>query len=122
MEYTALVVDDNFYNRDLARLALETLDYKVTEAVNGVQALELLQSQRFDMLILDLAMPELSGVGVLNQMFKSIYHQPQNIIVITAYGHLTDGVVDAKTDMILYKPIDIQELVKILRQMHAGNK
>ncbi len=65
---TALVGDDNFYNRDLCRLALEFAGYQVIEAANGIEILDILASQPVELLILDLAMPEMDGIGVIKAL------------------------------------------------------
>ena len=112
----ALVVDDNYYNRDIARMALENAGYAVTEAEDGIAALDLLKSEGYDLMILDLAMPELDGVGVITELRKHPQHQQMKIVVLTDHAHMADGVeVDA--DFVMYKPIDIQFFATFLRRL-----
>lgn len=112
---SALVVDDNYYNRDLCRLALEHVGYDVTEVENGALAVSELQKSRYDLLILDLAMPELNGVEVLREI-KNRY-APMSIIVMTANPHMVIDDVEAHVDLVMYKPIDITGFVKLVGRL-----
>lgn len=63
-----LVADDNKVNRLLLGRTLEIHGFRVSSADNGRRALELLRSDAFDLLLLDLDMPEIDGFGVLEQL------------------------------------------------------
>ena len=63
-----LVADDNKVNRLLLCRSLELMGHEVASADNGRTALEQLRSERFDLLLLDLEMPEVDGFGVLEQL------------------------------------------------------
>ena len=60
-----LIVDDNRVNRLLLSRSVELLGYHATDAENGRVAMELLQSDSFDLLLLDIEMPEMDGFQVL---------------------------------------------------------
>lgn len=66
--YSVLVVDDNRMDRLKISRALNTGDYTVSEASGGLEALEMLQSQDFHLVLLDMLMPEVNGFQVLEQM------------------------------------------------------
>jgi CheY-like chemotaxis protein len=110
----ALVADDNFYNRDLCKLALEHVGYDVTEAETGLEAVNILENQSFDLLILDLAMPGLSGLGVLREISRD---QGMSIIVMTANPHMATEEVEKSIDFLMCKPIDINEFTSLLRRL-----
>jgi CheY-like chemotaxis protein len=114
---TALIVDDNYYNRDLCRLALEHAGYFVSEAESGLDAVNLLKEQTFDLLILDLAMPELNGVGVIRQISHQTKHEAMSIVVMTANPHMATEEVDLQVDFVLYKPIDILDFTAFARRL-----
>lgn len=114
---TALVVDDNYFNRDLCTLALEHVGYKVTEAENGVKALAVLDHQTFDLLVLDLAMPELDGASVIRRIREQKVHYRMTIIVITANHHLATDEVGLSADYLMYKPIDIEEFARFATRL-----
>ncbi len=63
-----LVVDDNKVNRLLLTRSLELQGHRVASAENGRIALEMLRAESFDLMLLDMEMPELDGFGVLEQM------------------------------------------------------
>jgi CheY-like chemotaxis protein len=90
-----LIVDDNLINRKKIRLSVRSLGHESTLAENGMVALEKLRSESFDVVLLDLVMPEMDGFDVLKQLKadKQLSHIP--VIVVTAYDEQTESVVKA---------------------------
>lgn len=70
MEYTILVADDEKEIRELLRLYLENANYKVVEAEDGQQALDVLRSNKIDLCLLDIMMPKKDGYHVLQELRK----------------------------------------------------
>jgi signal transduction histidine kinase/DNA-binding NarL/FixJ family response regulator len=66
-----LVVDDNAINRQVAQLFLRLMDVEVSEAENGLVALELLATQRFDIILLDVHMPVMDGAETIRRIRAS---------------------------------------------------
>lgn len=87
-----LVVDDIEANRDLLGRRLKRHGYTVTVAEDGAQALELMQTQPFDLVLLDIMMPKMNGYQVLEQLKadSALRHIP--VIMISAVDDL-DSVV-----------------------------
>ncbi len=85
-----LVVDDEARIRDACKIVLEGCGYDVCLAVNGVDGLQRIQEEHYDIILLDLMMPELSGFDVLAQV-KSL-HPDTVVIVITGYATLEHSV------------------------------
>lgn len=85
-----LVVDDDASNRDLLARMLKKLKYRVSLAANGTEALELAKKESFDLILLDLMMPGLSGYEVLNRLKGS--NPDLSIIVISALNDM-DSIV-----------------------------
>jgi CheY-like chemotaxis protein len=112
----ALVVDDNFFNRDLCALALNHVGYSVTEAENGAQALEILKNATFDLLILDLAMPVISGLEFL-RLLSTRAGRPLNVIVMTANPHMVTDDVYLQVDFVMHKPIDVREFARLAQRL-----
>ena len=83
-----LVVDDTEENRDVLARRLESQGYTVTVAVNGRQALEILQVNEFDLVLLDIMMPEVNGYEVLQRVKADprLKHIP--VIMISALSEL----------------------------------
>jgi len=92
-QYSLLVVDDNEMNRDLLSRRLERQGYRVTCAVDGLQALELLDQEDFSLVLLDIMLPQMNGYQVLEHLKadQSLSHIP--VIVTTA---LDESVGKAK--------------------------
>lgn len=87
-----LVVDDDPVNRDMLARRLHKQGFTVTIAKNGAQALELLQQKAFDLLLLDILMPGLSGYEVLRQIKESSQLQHIPVLMISALDDM-DGIV-----------------------------
>jgi class 3 adenylate cyclase/CheY-like chemotaxis protein len=87
-----LVVDDNEINRDILQRRLTRAGHQVTLAENGRQALDILRTQPFDLILLDIIMPELNGYQVLQHLKsdEALRHVP--VIMISALGEV-DSVV-----------------------------
>ncbi len=87
-----LVIDDNATSRDLVRRQLERQGHTVTVAENGQQALEIMQAGAFDMVLLDLMMPGMSGYQVLQRLKSSDVLRDVPVVVISALDDM-DSVV-----------------------------
>ena len=85
MEYTILVADDEKEIRELLRLYLENSGYRVIEAGDGQQALDILQHTHIDLCLLDIMMPKLDGYHVLQELRKE-----SNIPVVILSAKDTD--------------------------------
>ncbi|MCZ7574723.1 MAG: response regulator [Ardenticatenaceae bacterium] len=83
-----LVVDDDLLNRLVLSTNLQEQGYDVAMAENGRQALEMLGSQPFDVVLLDLVMPELDGFQVLEQMKHDSAQREIPVIVISALDEM----------------------------------
>jgi CheY-like chemotaxis protein len=114
---TALVADDNYFNRDLCRLAMENAGYDVFDAIDGRSTLERLQEQPFDLLVLDLAMPEITGIEVIHKMTRQTSQQPTTMVVMTANPHMATEEVQEFADFIFYKPIDVLAFANLARRL-----
>lgn len=79
-----LVVDDDEANRTMLARRLVRLGYKVTVAENGRRALEALQAERFDLVLLDIQMPELNGYEVLERLKADPALRDIPVIVLSA--------------------------------------
>ena len=119
-EYTALVVDDIQDNREIFRNALEMAGYVVSEAVDGLEAIEVLDQHVFDLLILDLNMPNMDGASVIKKLRKDLRYSRMRIIVATANPQMVTGEMDLLVDHIVYKPFQLREFVELARRMKTA--
>lgn len=116
LPHQALVVDDNYYNRDLATLALKHVGFEVTHAENGLVALEKLAEQPYDLMVLDLAMDGMDGVSVLRYVRYTMLDKKLRVIVMTANPHMATDEVNDQADLVMMKPIDINEFAEFAKR------
>jgi putative two-component system response regulator len=103
-----LVVDDNEYNRDMLARRMARLGYQVSVARDGLEALEALENNAFDLVLLDVMMPGLDGVGVLRRMKAKPQWQDIPVIMISALQEI-DGIahcIEMGAEDYLPKPFD----------------
>ena len=79
-----LVVDDNSVNRDILQRRLEREGYYVDAAVNGRVALDMIDKANYDLILLDILMPEMDGYDVLRVLKESEKHKHIPVIMLTA--------------------------------------
>lgn len=115
--YSVLVVDDNRMNRLKMTRALSTEDYDVSEASGGQEAIEMLQSQVFHLVLLDILMPEVNGIQVLEQMQSDQRLAKIPVIMVSAVDEQEDvdkcfaiGAADY-----INKPFDVETLMSRVR-------
>lgn len=112
---TALIVENDAPVRFLLRVLLERDGYTVTEASNGTEALALLARRSFDVIILDLMMPQVSGYQLLESLGRPA--RRANIIVLSAVPRPGAAVTShPSVHAFIRKPFDITEL---LENVHA---
>ncbi len=111
-----LVEDDKALGEGL-RLGLRQEGYTVDWLQDGTSALHALLSETFDLLVLDLGLPRLSGIQVLQQLRKSGSALP--VLILTARDATEDRIagLDAGADDYLIKPFDLDELKARLRAL-----
>ena len=110
MEYTILVADDEKEIRELLRLYLENAGYKVVEAEDGQQALELLKNKEIDLCLLDIMMPKMDGYHVLQELRKE---SNIPVVIISAKGADSEKILGLNlgADDYMSKPFNPLEAV-----------
>jgi class 3 adenylate cyclase len=103
-----LIVDDNKVNRLLLGRGLEQQGHAVDFAENGVQALEKLSRERFDLVLLDIEMPELDGYQVLERIIQDTDLRDIPVIMTTATEELESVVrcIELGAEDYLTKPVN----------------
>jgi len=120
-----LLVEDNKVNQMVARGMLTKLGYQVTTANNGKEALSILESRSFDVILMDCLMPEMDGYeATIAQRQREVDFDRTPIIAMTA--SVVEGeerrCLTAGMDDYLAKPVNIDELGSKLRQWLGGAK
>jgi PAS domain S-box-containing protein len=117
---TILLAEDNPVNRLFLRRALITAGHAVFEVENGVQALEILPKDRFDIILMDIQMPEMDGVEA-TRLIRSGRHGRADIpiIALTAYAMKGDRekFLDNGMDGYVTKPVDFGELARVIAEV-----
>lgn len=106
-----LVVEDNESLRKLMCIHLQRAGYNVFEAGNGIEALEMLEFQSIDLIVVDIMMPLMNGYELTGELRNAEYTLP--ILIVTAKDTLEDKRVGFKkgADDYMVKPIDMDEMV-----------
>jgi DNA-binding response OmpR family regulator len=114
-----LIVDDEPNVRLVFRTALEASRYSVTEAEDGARALMWLETAPFDVVLLDLQMPGLSGMDVLEGIRGANHDVP--VVIITAHGDVPNAVQAMKLGAIdfLEKPLSPERLRTVVADVLA---
>jgi two-component system, OmpR family, response regulator QseB len=105
-----LIVDDSERLRDALTSGLRSSGFVVDSAQDGIAALELLQSYSFDVVVLDIVMPRLDGLGVLREIRR--LSLAVRVLVLSARDQVADRVtaLDMGADDYLLKPFSFEEL------------
>jgi CheY-like chemotaxis protein len=119
-QHSALIVDDNWYNRDIFRMALESANYHITEAESGQQGLEILKEKTFNLLVLDLQMPDIDGTRVLESLRKEKLHDRMRVLVVTANPHMATDRVHDLADHVMMKPIDVVAFTRFTQRLQGA--
>jgi len=121
-----LLVDDN---KEFCSLVQEYFaDIEEFEMVgvanNGLEALEILKEDPPNVLILDLIMPHLDGIGVMEEMYKLNINSEVKTIILTAFGQeeFAQQVAELGAKYYIMKPVDLDKLVTRIRQLVNSQK
>ncbi len=123
MAFHALIVDDSSAVRAFVRASLEERGFaRVEEAETGFEALRLLASNAFDIVIVDVNMPDINGLELLAFMKKSPRQQSsRRILISTEVGKVdTQRGLELGADAFLRKPFEVEELRALVRELLSG--
>jgi|APLak6261703504_1056268.scaffolds.fasta_scaffold00917_5 DNA-binding NtrC family response regulator len=114
--HKVLVVDDDKVLQQNVKQALEYHHFVVDVADNGKEAVNKVYGQKYDLVVMDVNMPEMDGIQALTEIKK---HDPSVIVLIlTAYSNVTDAVKAVKEGAYNYleKPISSENLVALIKR------
>lgn len=114
---TILIVEDSDDARYFMRLALEDLGYLIVEAENGVKALEVAQTERPDIILMDLSLPIMDGIMATEKIRASDGLSAIPVIAVTAHQEtdFREGAKAAGFNAYVTKPIDIDFLSELIK-------
>lgn len=114
-----LVADDDEFILDLVQAALTAAGYTVTTVSGGRDALARLRTESYDLVVLDVMMPDQGGIETIIEIRQT--HPNQPIVVMTGQIPTTSGTLEGLTEKLgaralLAKPFTTDQLVEVVRQ------
>ncbi|ABG85748.1 response regulator transcription factor [Clostridium perfringens] len=108
-----LIVDDEEHIRELIKFNLKKEGYDIEVAVNGTEALNIIREIKFDLILLDLMLPEIDGLEVCKEIRRNEETSDIPVMMITAKGEEFDKVLGLElgADDYITKPFSIRELM-----------
>lgn len=119
MGYKILVVDDERATVELLKGKLTQDGYDVSVAYDGKEALEKVDKDDPDIILLDLIMPQMNGFGVLREIRENHRDRWRPVIIVSAENELESVTecYDMEADLYLAKPINIIEIQAGIKKM-----
>lgn len=118
-----LIVEDNVLNMKLFNDLLEAHGYAVFQAMDGLEALRLARQHRPDLILMDIQLPEISGLEVTKRLKADEELRSIPVIAVTAFAMKGDEekIRQAGCDGYLTKPISIAGFLQVVEQHSGGN-
>jgi len=118
-----LLAEDNAVNQKLALRLLEQMGYRADMVSNGIEAIESLERQIYDVILMDVQMPEMDGLIATRGIRKLTNTIQPHIIAMTANAMEGDREICIEAGMNDYisKPIRVNELVEALLKVEIKN-
>ena len=117
-----LGIDDNKDLLDLCEVVLTSAGHEYTGVLTGKEGLESMRKEKFDLVLLDLSMPEFSGIDVIDALDKDGLMNKQKIVIFTAssatekeYGPL----LEKGAHSVIKKPLDVDLLVEHIKKIES---
>ena len=117
LEKSALLIDDDIVSLDILSALLEGFGYSVHRATSGPEALELIEQQEIDLVIVDMMMPKMNGIETVTHIRSLGLDMP--IVAFTAVDEETlhQEAVDSGCQKVITKPCRPQKLQAILKEL-----
>ncbi|HEX8745646.1 MAG TPA: response regulator [Pyrinomonadaceae bacterium] len=120
---TILVVDDFDDTRLMMRLWLEKRGYRVVEASDGAEALEVARRESPHLVIMDIEMPEMDGLTATRLIREEAHLNDVPIVAVSAYGaeHWRDRALEAGCNEYVSTPFDPKQLNELIKSLLQSN-
>jgi len=119
-EATILICDDEPNLRELMRISLEPgPDYRIVEASDGAEAIEVVDSESPDLVLLDMMMPGVDGIAVLEHLRSQPEHVETPVVVVSAFASPADRnrAIEAGATRFVKKPFDPEALRSLVEEL-----
>ena len=120
-----LIIDDSSATRAYVRAALEEMnDMQVSEAASGFDALRILPRERFDLLLVDINMPNINGLELISFIRRSETHRDTPLLIISTEASERDRAraMTLGANGYLAKPFTAEALAEAVRALKKGNE
>jgi len=113
---TLLIVEDDKHVLSMMKEYFEYLGYNVISASDGMDGLKMIKSENYDLLITDIVMPYISGLGLISLLKKKYPDIPA--IAVTGYGKNLEKLASEKrADVVLRKPFTMEILINHVHKL-----
>jgi CheY-like chemotaxis protein len=113
--YTILIAEDNFVNQKVLEYMLQTLGLKSELAANGVELMEMMKAKQYDIIFMDVQMPEMDGLEA-SESIRTIYGEVPFIVAMTANNSESDKekCLNSGMNHFISKPFIIEQVMGVL--------
>ena len=117
-----LLAEDNMSNQKVILMMLKRLGYKADAVANGIEVLSALERRQYDVVLMDVRMPEMDGLEA-TRVIRQRWGNKPNIIAVTAYALRGDmeKCLEAGMDDYISKPIRIEDLAQALSKIYVAS-
>src|SRR6185295_4836682 len=117
MSKTILVVEDNNDSRELIHVLLTRMGFDVLDALDGRDGLYKAHAEHPDLIITDIGMPHLDGIGMIRELRAQSYFENLPIVALTSYGRKQrEEALKAGANRVLRKPSVFESLVASVKE------
>ena len=120
-----LIVDDIFTNRLLIAELLKNIGHEYAQAENGKEAIEAMNTQDFDLVLMDIEMPVMNGLETTVYIRQNFPHPKSRIPIVALTAHnphlFFEDFGDTGFDRLLTKPYNLEKLSAIINELAPGH-
>ncbi len=117
---TVLIVDDSGFQRSFISKALKEGGYRVAEAGNGKQALEVVEAERPDCILTDLIMPDMRGLALLETLQQAGSEIPVVVLTADIQERVEAQCLELGAVRVLHKPVKPERLKETIAEVLGG--
>ena len=110
-----LIVEDEQHQRELYATELQEDGYEVDQASNGREGVEMVKNKKYDLVIMDIRMPEMDGIEALGKILSRDKKIP--IVIYTAYSNYKSNFMTWTADAYITKSSNLDELKEKIREI-----